>query len=98
MMSEPEAIGKTPEDLTYRFAGLNHFHWHRVWDETGREVTRDLIEAFDRLGRTPGMPANIFDVPFYREQLDLMGMIPCGYHRYYSRWQYGMRVDKDEGR
>ncbi len=87
MMSEPEAIGKTPEDLTYRFAGLNHFHWHRVWDETGREVTRDLIEAFDRLGRTPGMPANIFDVPFYREQLDLMGMIPCGYHRYYYRQQ-----------
>ncbi|WP_300963182.1 6-phospho-beta-glucosidase, partial [Faecalibaculum rodentium] len=87
MMSEPEAIGKTPEDLTYRFAGLNHFHWHRVWDETGREVTRDLIEAFERLGRTPGMPANIFDVPFYREQLDLMGMIPCGYHRYYYRQQ-----------
>lgn len=87
MMSEPEAIGKTPEDLTYRFAGLNHFHWHRVWDETGREVTRDLIEAFDRLGRTPGTPANIFDVPFYREQLDLMDMIPCGYHRYYYRQQ-----------
>ncbi|WP_301094943.1 6-phospho-beta-glucosidase, partial [Faecalibaculum rodentium] len=87
MMSEPEAIGKTPEDLTYRFAGLNHFHWHRVWDETGRDVTRDLIEAFERLGRTPGMPANIFDVPFYREQLDLMGMIPCGYHRYYYRQQ-----------
>lgn len=33
------------------------------------------------------MPANIFDVPFYREQLDLMGMIPCGYHRYYYRQQ-----------
>lgn len=87
MMSEPEAIGKTPEDLTYRFAGLNHFHWHRVWDETGREVTRDLIEAFYRLGRTPGTPANIFDVPFYREQLDLMDMIPCGYHRYYYHQQ-----------
>ncbi len=85
MMSEPEAIGRKPGELTYRFGGLNHFHWHRVWDEQGTEVTRQLIEAFEREGRTPGTPANIFDVPFFSEQLEEMKMIPCGYHRYYYR-------------
>ena len=26
-------------------------------------------------------------VPFFKEQLDTMKMIPCGYHRYYYRQQ-----------
>ena len=30
MMAEPKLIGKKPEDLNYRFAGINHFHWHKV--------------------------------------------------------------------
>ncbi len=32
-----------------------------------------------------GLPKNIFDVPFFKEQLKQMQMIPCGYHRYYYR-------------
>lgn len=36
-------------------------------------------------GADSGIPANIHDMPFFKEQLLEMGMIPCGYHRYYYR-------------
>lgn len=37
---------KTTEDqLTFKFAGLNHFHWHRVWDRSGEEKTQYLLDT-----------------------------------------------------
>ena len=36
MLDEPKTIGKTLDQLTYKFAGLNHFHWHKVYDENGK--------------------------------------------------------------
>lgn len=83
MMAEPELIGKKPEELTYSFAGLNHFHWHRVHDSNGTDVTRDIIDKM--VDGDSGIPANIHDMPFFKEQLQQMNMIPCGYHRYYYR-------------
>ena len=96
MMDEPKLINKTLDELTYKFAGLNHFHWHRVWDNTGKEVTGEIIQKMLEQANTnkendtkeqkaDGTPANIFNVPFFKEQLAEMGMIPCGYHRYYYR-------------
>ncbi len=84
MMKEPAMIGKTLDQLVYKFAGLNHFHWHRVFDLDGNEVTRQIIDAMYE-GKDGGVPANIFDVPLFKEQLDEIGMIHCGYHRYYYR-------------
>lgn len=81
MMAEPKLLNKPLEELTYKFAGLNHFHWHRVFDNTGKEVTMDIIDKM--YDDDAGLPANIHDVPFMREQLEQMKMIPCGYHRYY---------------
>ena len=86
MMKEPETIGKTLDQLTYKFAGLNHFHWHKVYDENGKEVTQDIIDAMYE-GKDSGIPVNIHKVPFFKEQLDAMKMLPCGYHRYYYRQQ-----------
>lgn len=31
-------------ELTFKFAGLNHFHWHRVWDRAGKEQTQFLLD------------------------------------------------------
>ncbi|MBR3159367.1 MAG: 6-phospho-beta-glucosidase [Atopobiaceae bacterium] len=85
MLHEPELIGKTLDELVFRFAGIDHFHWHRVFDAaTGAEVTDQIIEKMlDPKTENDGTPANIHDIPFYREQLGHLGMIPCGYHRYY---------------
>ena len=84
-MKEPEMIGKTLDDLIYKFAGLNHFHWHKVFDLQGNDVTQQIIDKLYDPSSDAGTPANIFDVKFFKEQLDQMGMIPCGYHRYYYR-------------
>ncbi|EQC80398.1 6-phospho-beta-glucosidase [Enterococcus sp. HSIEG1] len=82
-MIESALIGKEPDELIYKFAGLNHFHWHKVTDSHGNDVTMDIIDKMYQ--EDNGLPKNIFDVPFYREQLEQMRMIPCGYHRYYYR-------------
>jgi 6-phospho-beta-glucosidase len=81
MMKEPEMLGVKLEDLTYQFAGLNHFHWHKVSDKNGNDVTAKIIDKM--YSNDSGIPANIHDVPFIREQLEQMNLIPCGYHRYY---------------
>ncbi|HFJ9435374.1 6-phospho-beta-glucosidase [Bacillus wiedmannii] len=84
MIAEPGLIGKNLDELIYTFAGLNHFHWHRVKDLTGNDVTSEIIDKL--YDGDSGIPSNIFDVPFFKEQLKQMNMIPCGYHRYYYRY------------
>lgn len=43
-INEVEKLGLPREDLHFRFAGLNHFHWHRVWNKEGQEIIKDLVE------------------------------------------------------
>lgn len=86
MLDEPKEIGYQSNEINYQFAGLNHFHYHRIFDENGNEVTKALIDTINS-GRQSGLPKNIANVPFFSEQLETMGMIPCGYHRYYLRSQ-----------
>ena len=84
MREEPKLIDKTTDELVFRFAGIDHFHWHRVFDaNTGSEVTAQVIDAMLDPSKTDGTPANIHDIPFAREQLEHLGIIPCAYHRYY---------------
>lgn len=44
MMAEPKVLGKDMHDLTYRYAGLNHFPWHKVYDKDGTDLTPILID------------------------------------------------------
>ncbi|WP_440897719.1 6-phospho-beta-glucosidase [Amphibacillus sp. Q70] len=82
-MEEPELINKKNSELIYQFAGLNHFHWHRVFNNDGINVTSKILK--EMMEKDAGLPKNIFSVPFFKEQLDNLNMIPCGYHRYYYR-------------
>ena len=71
--------------LFYKFAGLNHFHWHRVWDKAGNEITDYLIEQVynpENKAKYEGMK-NIRNLPLSYEQIKHLGILPCGYHRYY---------------
>lgn len=81
MMNEPKVIGKEVSDLNYQFAGLNHFHWHRVFDKNGNEVTGQLIDHINE--KNGGTPANIYQAEFPLELLHSMNLLPSGYHRYY---------------
>ena len=82
-MTEAIMLDRPAEDLIYKFAGVNHFHWHKVADKAGNDVTPLVIDKLYQ--EDNGLPKNIHCVPFYREQLDQMNMIPCGYHQYYYR-------------
>ena len=82
-MTEAIMLDRPVEDLIYKFAGVNHFHWHKVADKAGNDVTPLVIDKLYQ--EDNGLPKNIHGVPFYREQLDEMNMIPCGYHQYYYR-------------
>ena len=83
MIHEPKMLGyeENSPELTFRFAGLNHFHWHRVFDRAGKEVTGDIIAKLNDPDN--GMPANIENVDFPLDLLHSMNLLPCGYHRYY---------------
>ncbi|MGT2667058.1 6-phospho-beta-glucosidase [Streptococcus rifensis] len=82
-MTEHVMLDVPQEDLIYKFAGVNHFHWHRVADKHGNDVTPKIIDKLYE--EDNGLPKNIHGVPFYKEQLLQMNMIPCGYHQYYYR-------------
>lgn len=83
MMGEPKLIDKKEEELIFQFAGLNHFHWHKVFDKQGNDVTAEIIKNMYDRKEDDGTPANIHNIKFLREQLEQMNIIPCGYHRYY---------------
>lgn len=83
MMMEPNMLDTTLDNLVYKFAGLNHFHWHRVTDKDGQDVTMKIIDKM--YSEDSGIPANIFDMSLFKEQVEQMKAIPCGYHRYYYR-------------
>ena len=76
--------GQTGELYT-KFAGLNHFHWHRVWDKAGNEVTQDIIETlYHPENHMPDKSMrNIRAISFKYDQVKDTGLLPCPYHRYY---------------
>jgi 6-phospho-beta-glucosidase len=74
------------EDLSFRFAGLNHFNWHRVWDKDGNERTLELIDLQykpDKAGTDENAPKNIANKQYPYELIKDLGLLPSYYHRYY---------------
>ncbi|MDF7631764.1 6-phospho-beta-glucosidase [Erwiniaceae bacterium L1_55_4] len=79
-------LGAEEKDLYFKFAGLNHFHWHRVWDQQGNERTAELIDKIyspDQQEKSDEGLKNIHQIPFNYDQVKHLGLLPCGYHRYY---------------
>lgn len=93
------AIEEKESDLFFKFAGLNHFHWHRVWDRSGKEQTNKVLEnayvskegiekalkwvAADSAEAGGSGVKNIPNISFLPEQVKDLEIIPCMYHRYY---------------
>lgn len=84
---EVMGYGENDDKLFIKYAGLNHFHWHRVWDVDGTEVTDYLIDQiFDSNSeyyKNLEEVKNIEPFPYNYGQVKDLGIIPCGYHRYY---------------
>ncbi|BCZ48954.1 6-phospho-beta-glucosidase [Clostridium gelidum] len=84
---DAKKLGVPSSELFYKFAGLNHFHYHRVWDKEGNEKTAEVIDklydpAQAEENKDAGV-ANIKDIKFNYEQIKDLGILPCPYHRYY---------------
>ena len=82
LLSEPPMFGLTERECIHQFAGLNHFHWHKVTDNQGNDLTDKIIDNMYK-DVEDGTPANIHDVKFLKDHMKQIQMIPCGYHRYY---------------
>lgn len=80
-----EALGMDEENLFFHYAGINHFHWHRIFDKDGNERTHEVIDKiYDPSGEgNKGDMENIHAGLFHYEQIKDLNMLPCGYHRYY---------------
>lgn len=87
MKQDSKALGIPEEDLFFKFAGLNHFHYHRVWDNEGNEKTAELIELLYNPENADlnneAVVANIKDSKLIYEQIKDLGLLPCPYHNYY---------------
>lgn len=79
-----EALGVPEDELFFHYAGINHFHWHRVWDKEGNERTQEIIDVlYKPESEARGDMENIHAAKFLYEQVKDLEMLPCGYHRYY---------------
>ena len=101
MKMDAKALDIPEEDLRFQFAGLNHLHWHKIWDKEGNDRTAEAIDnMFSVSGADSGI-ANLKHLRFLPEQVKNLGMIPCGYHRYYymteQMLEEEMREFKEEG-
>ncbi|TLG71216.1 6-phospho-beta-glucosidase [Culicoidibacter larvae] len=77
------ALGVEEEDLRFQFAGLNHLHWHKIKDTKGNDRTMEVIDKLTDVSGVDSGIANLKMLRFLPEQIKDLGMIPCGYHRYY---------------
>ncbi|WP_438832556.1 6-phospho-beta-glucosidase [Streptococcus pluranimalium] len=80
-----EKLNLRDEEITLRHVGLNHFHFHEVWDKDGHNRTDELIERFygELQEDHREVVKNITDLDFPIEFLRSIRMLPCDYHRYY---------------
>ncbi|ADL03074.1 6-phospho-beta-glucosidase [Lacrimispora saccharolytica] len=80
---EAAILDEDPSDLFFQFAGINHLHWHTVFDKKGVDRTDELIKKMYGSGETNSIVANIKDNRLIFEQVENLHMVPCPYHNYY---------------
>jgi len=85
-------------DLFFRFGGINHLHWHRVFDEKGEERTMEVIEKVYNASEAETGVANIKAMRFPIEQIRDLGMLPCPYHQYYYMTDEALEHEIKEAR
>ncbi len=83
---ESEALGLSDGNtLFFKFAGLNHYNYHRVWNGEGEDITEQLIEFFysPQSKAAPEVVKNISNLKFDYNSLKGTGYLPSPYLRYY---------------
>ncbi|ODP27524.1 6-phospho-beta-glucosidase [Paenibacillus nuruki] len=82
--NESALLEKKESDLFFKFAGINHLHWHKIYQHDGQNITRQAInKLYGPDAKPEKIVANIKNMRFLHEQLTQLEMLPCPYHRYY---------------
>lgn len=78
-----ENLGGVPDnEVEFICGGLNHFVWGRKVLHNGVDKTKEVLEKM--VSKEDNLPANLRTrTSWVKEQIQDLGMIPCGYHKYY---------------
>lgn len=89
-------LEKFDHTLFYKYAGLNHFHWHRVWDKNGKEITDDIIDELYS-PETRQLHQRRLEENFYQyEQIKNTHLLPNAYLRYYYITDDMLKMELEE--
>lgn len=82
--NESAVLEKDEDELFFKFAGINHLHWHKIYEHNGQDLTRQAIDKlYGPEAKSEKIVENIKNMRFLHEQLVQLEMLPCPYHRYY---------------
>ncbi|WP_160680017.1 6-phospho-beta-glucosidase [Clostridium sp. C8-1-8] len=81
-MAVAKDFGVDHSKVRIDFAGLNHMVFGLNVYVEGENVTNTVVDRMAK-GLFNGSPKNIQDVEWVSEFVKGLGIIPCGYHRYY---------------
>ncbi|GJM72562.1 6-phospho-beta-glucosidase [Paenibacillus macerans] len=95
--NEAAVLEKNEEELFFKFAGINHLHWHKVYDRNGKELTAEVIDKLYGPDAKPEkIVENIKNMRFLYEQIVQLEMLPCPYHRYYYMTDSMLKEEQEE--
>lgn len=77
------------------FAGLNHMVFGLNVYIDGNNITEKVVNRM-AAGKFTGNPKNIQNVPWVSEFVKGLGIIPCGYHRYYFLTKEMLKKELEE--
>ncbi|MGY3725480.1 6-phospho-beta-glucosidase [Granulicatella balaenopterae] len=80
-----KALSLKDNEVYTRHVGLNHFHFHQIWDINGQDRTAEVIERmYGDLREEPTETVkNIVNIDYSAKFLRSLNLLPCDYHRYY---------------
>ncbi|GIP12292.1 6-phospho-beta-glucosidase [Paenibacillus macerans] len=95
--NEAAVLEKSEEELFFKFAGINHLHWHKVYGRSGEELTAEVIDKLYGPDAKPEkIVENIKNMRFLYEQIRQLEMLPCPYHRYYYMTDSMLKEELEE--
>lgn len=95
--NEAAVLEKSEEELFFKFAGINHLHWHKVYGRNGEELTAEVIDKLYGPDAKPEkIVENIKNMRFLYEQIRQLEMLPCPYHRYYYMTDSMLKEELEE--
>ncbi|GGF99571.1 6-phospho-beta-glucosidase [Paenibacillus albidus] len=97
--NESAVLEENEDTLFFKFAGINHLHWHKIYGHNGQDLTRQAIDKlYGPDAKSERIVENIKNMRFLHEQLVQLDMLPCPYHRYYYMTDAMLQEELEEAK